>query len=501
VLIEMHCHTAQHSPCSSIAAAELVRQVAARGLQGIVLTDHHYLWTGEELRALRREAGVADHFLVASGQEVKTAELGDVLVYGAGKSFPPGTPLAEIRRLYPGAALVLAHPYRGTKTPGPDKLLHPLLDGVEIFNSNHTVRGNSQGLRDWHLHRFTALAGSDTHGTGYGGIYPTLFDHPPADIHDLAREIRSGRCRPLLKEIPRSGAHALVTEVTFGTKGRDEQRERIIIRTLEDDLAWRSAARAHHILQALAANGFNGGHYRVPHPIDEDPAARILIEEGIRGKSLFDKLVASPDKHWQEYLELAARWLARMHRLGLRLTPGEEFLAREEQRIRRYLQRFERVAHRHTPKAQELANRLLAEERLMVTESPDILVQVHGDFHPKNLFIGQDRTEDRATLFVAAIDFESSLVAPPAFDVGCFLAQFRNQLFPHQEILSRLPDGAFLRTYEEEMGGVPGEFPRQVEIFRARSNLSIAAYLIKVGLGDSPDLWRVLLEAEQALTL
>jgi hypothetical protein len=39
-----------------------------------------------------------------------------------------------------------------------------------------------------------------------------------------------------------------------------------------------------------------------------------------------------------------------------------------------------------------------------------------------------------------------------------------------------------------------------VELFRARTNLSIAAYLVKVGMGESEDLWRVLVEAERALT-
>jgi len=149
----------------------------------------------------------------------------------------------------------------------------------------------------------------------------------------------------------------------------------------------------------------------------------------------------------------------------------------------------------------DTATRLLAEEREMVAGSAALLVQGHGDYHPKNIFIGQDSLEDRATLFVAAIDFESSLTAPPAFDVGYFLAQFRNQLFPHPEILSRLPDDIFLQAYEDEINEVAAGFRRQVEIFRARANLSIAAYLIKVGMGDSPDLWRVLVEAEQALTV
>ena len=44
------------------------------------------------------------------------------------------------------------------------------------------------------------------------------------------------------------------------------------------------------------------------------------------------------------------------------------------------------------------------------------------------------------------------------------------------------------------------EFRRQIELFRARTNLSIAAYLIKLGLGESEDLWRVLVEAEQAVS-
>ena len=48
---------------------------------------------------------------------------------------------------------------------------------------------------------------------------------------------------------------------------------------------------------------------------------------------------------------------------------------------------------------------------------------VSRDFHPKNIFLGQDNQENRDTLFIAAIDFESSLVLPRAFDVGCFLAQ------------------------------------------------------------------------------
>ena len=141
-----------------------------------------------------------------------------------------------------------------------------------------------------------------------------------------------------------------------------------------------------------------------------------------------------------------------------------------------------------------------AEETRLVQEDPSALVQGHGDFHPKNVFIGQDNQENRETLFIAAIDFESSLVLPRAFDVGCFLAQFRNQFFAHPAMLKEFPESLFLDAYLQEAGMGDGEFRRQVELFRARTNLSIAAYLIKLGLGGSEDLWRVLVEAEQAVS-
>ena len=270
MLIEMHCHTAEHSNCSSIAAVELVRQVFAKELQGIVLTDHHYLWSLEELAELRRKAGVPEHFRILGGQELRTAEFGDVLVYGATETISRGTSLAEAVRRFPTAAFVWAHPYRGNDPPAVGKLLSPLLSGVEIFNSNHTVRGNSRGMQDWHRHRFTAIAGTDTHAGGYAGLYPTQFDHPVATIAELAAEIRHGRCRPFFKEIIRSGANAHVTEVTIGTKGADENRERIIIRELADARKWDAAERACRVMDAIADHGFVAGTFRVPRPIDRD---------------------------------------------------------------------------------------------------------------------------------------------------------------------------------------------------------------------------------------
>lgn len=497
MLFELHCHTSEHSACSTVSAAELVRRVYAKGLQGVVITDHHYLWPDEELAALRREAGVPEHFLILSGQEVSRTEFGDVLVYGAGEALPRGTKVAEIRQRWPEAAVVWAHPYRGGRTARAEKLSSPLLHGVEIFNSNHTVRENSQGLRDWHQLRFTAIAGTDTHASSYAGLYPTHFDHPVLSIVDLASEIRHGRCRPFFKEIPHAGANSRVTEVTIGTKGGDEYRERFIIRQLQDQHAWRSAERSYRIMSALAEQGFGSGIFRIPRPIDEDTESMTLIEQGVRGKSLYDKLLSASQEDGMSYVRLAGRWLARLHRLRLVVTPVDEYLEREEVRLARYVERFNDMNHPHLHKAEEIMMRVREMEFSLPTAG---FVQGHGDFHPKNIFVGQDIQDNRDTLFVAAIDFASSYVLPPAFDVGCFLAQFRNQFFTQPALLADYPERLFLDAYLEEIGETEPGFLQQVEFFRARTNLSIAAYLIKLGLGESDGVWRLLVEAEQALT-
>lgn len=499
MLFEMHCHTAEKSKCSSVPVVELIRRVQARGLQGIILTDHHAVWTDDELAGVRHQAGVPDHFLIFSAQEVTTARHGDVLIYGATETISKGTPLEEIRAAWPSAALVLAHAYRKGRYPTDEQLLNPLLNGVEIFSSNHGVAENSRGLFDWHRLRFTAISGTDTHGVQYAGAYPTIFDHPVRSMQELADELRAGRCRPFFKEIPRSGANALVTEVTFGTKEGDENRERIIIRTLTDERKWKSTERAEQIMAAVAEAGFSDGRFRVPKPIEIDAERMTIIEQGIRGRSLFDKLLAASHDDARWYLELTGRWLGRLHKAALAVTPLQEFKEREEGRVRNYLSRFEKIDHRHTNRARQIAEAIIAAEQDISCGSA-CLVQGHGDFHPKNIMIGQDSQDNRDTTFVAAIDFGSSLMLPPAFDLGTFLAQYRNQLFSHQELLQRLPETIFLEAYLDEGPPVGDEFLWQMELFRARTNLSIAAFLIRVGMGESEDLWRVLVDAEQSLS-
>ncbi|MEK7867942.1 MAG: phosphotransferase, partial [Candidatus Omnitrophota bacterium] len=67
----MHCHTSKYSRCSQVSAASLVRQVKKKELQGVIITEHHYLWEEDEIKALRVEAELDENFLIMTGQEVE----------------------------------------------------------------------------------------------------------------------------------------------------------------------------------------------------------------------------------------------------------------------------------------------------------------------------------------------------------------------------------------------------------------------------------------------
>jgi len=499
MLLEMHCHTAEHSRCSHVNASELIRRIYARGLDGIVLTDHHYLWSGNELQALRALSGVPEHFLIFSGQEVTTSDVGDVLVLGAESAIAMGLTLSEVRMRSAGAALMWAHPFRNGNKPRLEQLLDPRFDGVEIFSTNHSISENTRGLNAWHAHKFTAVAGTDTHGASYAGNYPTLFDHPVETLQDLVEEIKKGRCRPYLKETIRAGTHLKVTELAIGDDTGTAIRERVILKAFPDNLEWKSAERTFHLMTAIFNAGFDKGTYRIARPLGCDAEEMLVIEQGLQGTRFFEKLIGSSISEARCFTRLSARWLAKLHNQKFQITPPGEFLETEPGYLDTYLKWFENSGHPHTHRVREIADAVRSAESRRYRDRETALVQGHGDYHPKNIYICKDRQDRPDTLYVAAIDFDSSRCLPPAFDVGTFLAQFRHQFFSYPAIRDAVPQEVFLDAYLESSAVTGRDFLCEVELFHARANLNIAAYLVQLGLGDSEDLWRLIVEAERAV--
>lgn len=497
MLIDIHLHSSRHSACSGAAPVELVRAAAGKNLQGVVLTEHHYLWPKEELNALRKEAELGPHFLLLAGQEVET-DIGHLLVFGAGRSIRSKLKLRELRRLFPEAALVWAHPFRGSE-PLPEELLNPDLDAVEILNTNHTAKEHYRALELWHRCRFTAVAGSDAHEPRRAGVFPTDFDHPVKTARELAREIRAGRCRPFLKEIPRAGGNTVVTAISLGAKGEDEYRQRLILRRMSSRKKWLKAGAALEVVSALLERGFGEGRYRVPKIIEVDDREKIVIEEGQRGKLLFDLLPGVSPRVGARYYRMAARWLGRLHRERVRVGEPERTRKKERRRFQAYLARFRNAGHPGRERFRKLLEWTAAREEELFERAEESFVQVHGDYHPKNIIIGQDRMQDIATLFISVIDFDNSLLFDPAFDVGAFLSQFAYQFRLFPRVLKCCREEDFIRTYLGKRRNPGDDFEERLRLFRVRANLSIANYLLKVGRGDSADLENILAEAEKLI--
>ncbi len=75
--IDCHVHTARHSACSDIDPAQACRLALARGLSGLVFTEHHHQWEECELECLRQDfPGLG----LYTGVELTLAEGHDMIV-------------------------------------------------------------------------------------------------------------------------------------------------------------------------------------------------------------------------------------------------------------------------------------------------------------------------------------------------------------------------------------------------------------------------------------
>jgi 3',5'-nucleoside bisphosphate phosphatase len=498
MIVELHCHTSEHSACSHVNGIELIKRAFKLGLQAVVITDHHFQWDDTDLKKIKQKAGVNDIFIVLSGQEFNTSDYGHVLIYGAKKTIPQQKiSLEEIRRQNPEAAIVWAHPYRNNKIPEKEKSLNPMLDGIEIFNSNYSVSEAARALKDWHELKFTAVAGTDTHALSYTGSYPTIFDHPFSTIKDLVNEIKAGRCRPYFKEIPRTGtSDTKVTEITIGPK-TSETRETIITKTFTNFSAWKEGERTYYLTHEISKHGFAKGKYRIPRPLDKDEISFSVVEEHIPGETLYEKIVKADPEQAKEYLRMAAGWLAEFHNLNFKITPADEYLSIEKERLEYYLSKMYENNHEHTARAQQILDEVWKNEVELIKSRPESLVQGHGDYHLKNIIIGEDEGSNGE--YIAVIDFNSSYQLPKAFDVGTFIAQYKNMFFDNPEVYYKAPIELFYQEYIDKSNGLEPGFGLQVQLYKARAYLSVIYYLVKVGKGNSENFWTILIDAERSL--
>jgi predicted metal-dependent phosphoesterase TrpH len=187
--VDLHMHTDHSGDCETPVEVLLAAAKEA-GLGAIAVTDHNEISGALEAREKARAAGVK----VIVGEEVKTAEQGEVIGLFIEEKIPRGMSMAEtvaeIKRQ--GGLVYVPHPFdRMHAVPDYEHLI-PILDDVdaiEVFNPRVAIGAfNEEAVRFAAKYRIVAGAGSDSHvAQGLGSVRIRMhdFDGPQEFLQSL----------------------------------------------------------------------------------------------------------------------------------------------------------------------------------------------------------------------------------------------------------------------------------------------------------------------------
>lgn len=212
---ELHCHTAQTSPCAAANAEDTVSFYRSAGYSGIVITDHYSFRTFGLKSAFKKRideenfldgyrcalAAAGEDFTVLLGMEIRFfATTNDFLVYGIDEGFirDNGNMLFDgPRKFYKrvkeyGGIVVQAHPFR--------KYVHranpKYIDGCEIFNAKDKNTINNKKAEQWAKKKgFEILtAGADYHRESHRGNASGIITEEKINNNtDFLQILKSGR--------------------------------------------------------------------------------------------------------------------------------------------------------------------------------------------------------------------------------------------------------------------------------------------------------------------
>jgi predicted metal-dependent phosphoesterase TrpH len=200
--VDLHMHT-DHSHDCATPVEVLLATAHAQGLGAIAVTDHNEISGALAARALAAESDSHPPVKVIVGEEVKTADQGEVIGLFIEQKIPRGLTLeetvAEIKRQ--GGVVYVPHPFdRMHSVPDYENLLKILdeVDAIEVFNPRVAIASfNDEAARFAAKYRIPAGAGSDSHvaqGLGSARIRMRDFDGPAEFVQSLRdAEIVTGR--------------------------------------------------------------------------------------------------------------------------------------------------------------------------------------------------------------------------------------------------------------------------------------------------------------------
>ncbi|MGA9285302.1 MAG: PHP domain-containing protein [Solirubrobacteraceae bacterium] len=187
--VDLHMHTDHSGDCETPVEV-LLATAKEVGLGAIAVTDHNEISGALEAREKAKAAGVK----VIVGEEVKTAEQGEVIGLFIEEKIPRGLTMAEtvaeIKRQ--GGLVYVPHPFdRMHAVPDYEHLPEILddIDAIEVFNPRVAIGAfNEEAVRFAAKYRIVAGAGSDSHvaqGLGSVRIRMRDFDGPQEFLQSL----------------------------------------------------------------------------------------------------------------------------------------------------------------------------------------------------------------------------------------------------------------------------------------------------------------------------
>jgi glycosyltransferase involved in cell wall biosynthesis len=195
--VDLHMHT-DHSHDCATPVPSLLASARDHGLGAIAVTDHNEVSGALDAARLAGEYGVK----VIVGEEVKTAEQGEVIGLFIERKIPRGLTLqetiAEIKAQ--GGLVYVPHPFdRLHSVPDYEHLLDVVddIDVIEVFNPRIALPAfNEEAERFAAKYRIVGGAGSDSHvaqGLGSVRIRMRDFDGPEEFLESLRQADIVGR--------------------------------------------------------------------------------------------------------------------------------------------------------------------------------------------------------------------------------------------------------------------------------------------------------------------
>jgi len=182
IVADLHMHTTWSHDCS-IEVDDLLDHAEAEGLGAIAITDHNVFGGAQE--AVEKARG--RRLVVIPGEEVKTAEQGEVIGLFLREEIPRGLSFSETVEAIrgQGGLVYVPHPFdRLHAIPDPATLHRQLaeIDVLEVYNARLLFEAyNDEALRFARKYNLTAGAGSDAHvlqGVGTGAVRMRRFESP-----------------------------------------------------------------------------------------------------------------------------------------------------------------------------------------------------------------------------------------------------------------------------------------------------------------------------------